>query len=187
MDRTVGRLCPWTKYPLIALAIIAIGPSIIAMVLYVGYAVGIIQPPAYGYSFAPDIYVLPVVFAVVNWPFIVLYFACRSEAKSEWPNVRSTRLAMWFSLVAMALPSAILLFTTVPEEMVSNAFGAGQGVGIVLLYLIWPVLLPFTSSIYLAMLMPLPILGLIGWFAGCFIAWATKSSKGAPEADEVIH
>jgi hypothetical protein len=36
-----------------------------------------------------------------------------------------------------------------------------------------PHLLLFTS---------VPILGLLGWFAGRFIAWVTKSSDVAPEA-----
>lgn len=41
-----GQSLTWTQIPLIALAIISIGPSIVAVVLYLAYTFGIIQPGA---------------------------------------------------------------------------------------------------------------------------------------------
>lgn len=43
-----GQSLTWTHIPLIALAIISIGPSIVAVVLYLAYTFSIIQPGAYG-------------------------------------------------------------------------------------------------------------------------------------------
>jgi hypothetical protein len=71
--------------------------------------------------------------------------------KREWPS--SVRLAMWFSLVAMAFPNTGLMLAAL-----WGISTGGQGLGVFLA----------------AELFILPIFGLIGWFAGRFIAWASK-------------
>jgi len=134
-----GQSLTWTQIPLIALAIISIGPSIVAVVLYLAYTFGIIQPGAYGFRFSHVfIFESPIDFALLNWPFLALYLVCRI-----WPKFGAARLAMWFSVIAMSLPN-VLLFQLAPE-MVTNAFDAGQGIGITeamlslpIITIIWP-------------------------------------------------
>lgn len=134
-----GQSLTWTHIPLIALAIISIGPSIAAVILYLAYTFGIIQPGAYGFRFSKVfIFESPVSFALINWPFVALYLICRI-----WPKLGAARFAMWFSVVAMSLPN-VVLFLLAPE-MVSNAFDAGQGIGITeamfslpIITILWP-------------------------------------------------
>ena len=84
-----GQSLTWTQIPLIALAIISIGPSIVAVVLYLAYTFGIIQPGAYGFRFSHVfIFELPIDFALLNWPFVALYLVCRI-----WPKFGAARLA----------------------------------------------------------------------------------------------
>jgi hypothetical protein len=99
-----GQSLAWTNIPLIALAIISIGPSICAVILYLTYRFGLVQPHAPGYRFGSFVYFLPVDFALINWAFVPLYVVCRI-----WPNLGAARLAMWFSVVAMSLPGAVCL------------------------------------------------------------------------------
>ena len=40
-----GRSLAWTNVPLIAFAIASLGPSAFAIIIYLGYKVGLIQPP----------------------------------------------------------------------------------------------------------------------------------------------
>jgi hypothetical protein len=66
-----GQSLTWTHIPLIALAIISIGPSIVAVVLYLAYTFSIIQPGAHGFRFSQVfIFESPVHFALLNWPFV---------------------------------------------------------------------------------------------------------------------
>jgi hypothetical protein len=51
-----GQSLAWTNIPLIALAIISIGPSIYAVILYLTYRFGLVQPHAPGYSFRSFVY-----------------------------------------------------------------------------------------------------------------------------------
>lgn len=68
-----GQSLSWTHIPLIALAIISIGPSIVAVVLYLAYTFSIIQPGAYGFTFSRVlIFESPIQFALLNWPFVGL-------------------------------------------------------------------------------------------------------------------
>jgi hypothetical protein len=75
-----GQSLAWTNIPLIALAIISIGPSIYAVILYLTYRFGLVQPHAPGYSFGSFVYFLPVDFALINWAFVPLYVVCRCSA-----------------------------------------------------------------------------------------------------------
>lgn len=165
-----SRSLAWTHVPLIAFAIASLGPSAFAIMIYLGYKFGLIQPDPSGYRFSTFIQDLPFDFAVINWALVALYLTCRL-----WPNVGSARSAMWFSVVAMSLPN-VLLFSTA-WEMVSNARGAGQGIGIIEATLILPIIamilpnpFPGISDAVFEFLSvptaPIPFLGLIGWLVG---------------------
>ena len=120
----------WSNIPLIALAIVSIGPSVCAAILYLAYKFGLSQPAAPGYRFRSFVYSLPADFALLNWAFVPLYVVGRI-----WPRAGSARLAMWFAVVAMSVPN-VVLFGLAPE-MVSNARDAGQGIGIIEAMLLW--------------------------------------------------
>jgi hypothetical protein len=183
-----GQSLAWTNIPLIALAIISIGPSIYAVILYLTYRFGLVQPHAPGYSFGSFVYFLPVDFALINWAFVPLYVVCRI-----WPNLGAARLAMCFSVVAMSVPG-VVLFGLAPE-MVSSAFDSGQGIGVieaVLLWspiaMIWPGIasIIFDADIAFAFVLMaltgfLPILGLIAWLVGQLVGWAVRKTHSYPQ------
>jgi len=179
-----GQPRAWTHVPLIAFAIASLGPSAFAIVIYLGYKSGLVQPPPSGYRFSTFIQDLPIDFAVINWGFVALYVVCR-----VWPNSAGARSAMCFSVVAMSLPN-VLLFS-LASTMVSNAFDAGQGIGIIeatitfpVIALIWqpsyPGILDAGSGIGFAISMlmaPIPFFGLIGWLAGHWIGRTVANSR----------
>src|SRR5258708_11363048 len=68
-----SRSLAWTHVPLIAFAIASLGPSAFAIMIYLGYKFGLIQPVPSGYRFSTYIQDLPFDFAVINWPFVALY------------------------------------------------------------------------------------------------------------------
>jgi len=170
-----GQSLTWTHIPLIALAIISIGPSIVAVVFYLAYTFGIIQPGAHGFKFSQvSIFESPVRFALINWPFVALYLVCRI-----WPEFGAARVAMWFSVVAMSLPN-VLLFLVAPD-MVSNARGAGESIGIVEVVLSFPTITTLWPSTYLdavsALQAPVPLLGLTGWLVGHLVGgWFVRAT-----------
>lgn len=173
-----GRSLAWTHVPLIAFLTVSIGPSAVAILIYLGYRFGLLQAGPSGYRFSTFIFQLPLDFAVMNWGFIALYVTSRLS-----PNFRSTRSAMWISATAMSLLNVPLFFLA--PEMVSNVFDAGQGIGIVQAMLSmplwfgpWPDFLDPASGIGLlvfAPLAPIPFVGLISWIAGQFIGGAPSS------------
>jgi hypothetical protein len=179
-----SRSLAWTHVPLIAFAITSLGPSAFAIMIYLGYKFGLIQPQPSGYSFSTFIRDLPFDFAVINWPFVALYLTCRL-----WPNFGSARSAMWVSVVAMSLPN-VLLFS-LAWTMVSNVFDAGQGIGIIeamlilpIIAMIWPGPLPGNfddgfgiGSVISVLTAPIPFLGLMGWLAGQFVGWPPSNSR----------
>jgi hypothetical protein len=181
-----GQSLAWTNVPLIAFATASIGPSAFAIMIYLGYKVGLIQPGPSGYKFSIFIRDLPFDFAVLNWPFVALYVTCRL-----WPNFRSARIAMWLSVAAMSLPN-ILLFFLAPT-MVSNVFDAGQGIGIIeamlmlpILAMIWPgpALGIFDAGfgigfVISALTAPIPLLGLISWLVVQLFGTASNSRRKA--------
>ncbi len=171
-----SRSLGWTHVPLVAFAIASLGPSAFAIMIYLGYKSGLIQPRPSGYRFSTFIRDLPFDFAVINWPFVALYLTCRL-----WPNFGSARSAMWLSVVAMSLPN-VLLFS-LAWTMVSNVFDAGQGIGVIEAMLIFPIFAMIWSGpapgifdagfgiafVISALTAPIPFLGLTGWLAGQFI------------------
>jgi len=174
----------WTHIPLIAFAIASFGPSAFAIMIYLGYRFGLIQPPPSGYGFSTLIRDMPFDFAAVNWGFVALYLACRLR-----PNFGSARSAMWFSVVAMSLPNVVLF--SLAWEMVSNAKGVGQGIGVMLatislpiITFVWPGPIPgiFDAGfgigfVLSALLAPIPVLGLTGWLLGQLIGWTASSFR----------
>jgi hypothetical protein len=174
----------WTNIPLIALAILSIGPSVCAVILYFSYKFGLIQPSAPGYRFGSFVYFLPVDFALLNWAFVPLYVVGRIR-----PHAGSARLAMWFAVVAMSVPN-VVLFGLAPE-MVSNARDAGQGIGVMEAVLLWsPIqtILPgifaivdaagFEYSFILnALTGLLPTLGLVAWLLGRIVGGLIRTAQ----------
>lgn len=162
-----------SNIPLVALAIVSIGPSVCAAILYLAYKVGLIQPPVRGYRFSSFVYSLPADFALLNWAFVPLYVVGRI-----WPSAGSARLAMWLAVVAMSVPN-VILFGLAPE-MISNAFDAGQGIGIIEamllqspIQMIWPGLYEIIDRagfeywfVLTALTGLLPTLGLAAWLLG---------------------
>jgi hypothetical protein len=179
-----GRSLAWTQVPLIAFAIASIGPSVFAIIIYLAYKFGLIQPERSGYGFSTFIRDLPFDFAALNWPFVALYLACRL-----WPNFGSARSAMWLAVIAMSLPN-VLLFSLAPT-MVSNVFDAGQGIGVIeamlglpIIAMIWPGPMPgiFDAGfgigfIISALTAPIPLFGSVGWFAGQSIGRAASNVR----------
>src|SRR6266566_3102907 len=55
-----SRSLAWTHVPLIAFAIASLGPSAFAIMIYLGYKFGLIQPKPSGYSFSTFIRDLPI-------------------------------------------------------------------------------------------------------------------------------
>jgi len=177
-----GQSLAWTNIPLIALAIISIGPSIFAAILYLTYRFGLVQPPARGFRFGSFVYSLPVDFALMNWAFVPLYVVCRIR-----PNLGAARLAMWFSVVVMSVPN-VVLFGLAPE-MISSAYDSGQGIGIIQAVLLWPPIAMIwpglasliidadTSLMFVLMALTgvLPTLGLVTWVAGRLVGRAVPS------------
>lgn len=177
-----GRSLAWTRVPLIAWLIVSVGPSILAIIIYLGYRFGLMQPGPAGYQFSIFISALPLDFAIINWAFVALFLVCRL-----WPDLRGAKSAMWFSVVAMSLPN-ILLFALAPE-MVSNVKDAGQGIGVIEAVLILPIVAmilpgpisgifdaPGIGPVISTLMAPMPLLGLIGWLVG----WA--ASRVRPKA-----
>lgn len=167
-----GQSLGWTQVPLIAFLTVSLGPSAVAILIYLGYKLGLSEAGPSGYRFSSFISQLPLDFATMNWGFVVLYVTCQLL-----PNFRSARLAMWLSVVAMSLLNVPLFFLA--PEMVSNVVDAGQGIGVVEAMLSMPVWFgPYPKfldpdsgigTLLFGLLAPIPVLGLIGWLAGQFI------------------
>jgi hypothetical protein len=146
----------WMFAPLIAFAIFAVGPSVLAPIFYILHSTVDLTPLIGRPHHAPSLLAIlfePLVLALGLWPFLWLYGYVRDKLIAQPAEWRSIRLATLVSTVAMSLPSTLFLVGT-PQEMMSSAPDAGQGTGIAVF---WFMLL-------------LPIPGVIGWLIGRGIA-----------------
>lgn len=188
----VGPSPPIATYrrpPTIAFLTVSIGPSAVAILIYLGYKAGLLQLGPSGYHFSSFIFQLPLEFALMNWGFVALYVICRLS-----PNSASARPAMWLSATAMSFFNLPLFL--LPPEMVSNVRDAGQGIGIIQAVLsmpLWfgpyPDFLQHESVIgllVLAPLTPIPFSGLVGWLVGRFTGTTANSPKAKTGA-VVVH
>lgn len=176
-----GRSLGWTQVPLLAFVTVSVGPSAVAVLIYLGDKAGLLQPAPSGYRFSSFILQLPLDFAVMNWGFVALYVASRLSADSG-----SARVAMWLSAAAMACFNVPLFFLA--PEMVSSVFDAGQGIGVILAMLsmpFWPGPYPAfldpgsgIGLLVFAPLAPIPLAGLVCWLAGRFIGWPARAANG---------
>jgi len=148
----------WMFMPLVAFAIFAAGPSVIATIAYFLNLAVDLRPFVGSRPLDPITLLLqPLILTLALWPFLYLYGATRDkliEQPAEW---RSIRLATIGATVAMSLPSTVFLVGT-PQEILSSARDAGQGTGI---------------GCFLFMLL-LWIPGVIGWVIGRGIAWMLR-------------
>lgn len=177
------RAPAWTNIPLIALAIISIGPSVFAVILYLSYKLGLMEPSAPGYQFRSFVYFLPADFVLLNWAFVPLYVVGRMR-----PHVGPARLAMWFAVVAMSVPNIVLF--GLASEMISNARDAGQGIGIIEAVLLWSPLQTIVPGIFAivdaagfeysfvlnALTGFLPMLGLVAWLLGRLVGGQIRTA-----------
>jgi hypothetical protein len=153
-----SKLPAWTRVPLIAIAIFAVGPSVLGLILHVLYLAGANLGQFIGPLEKPprlDAVVFdPVVLTAGLWPFLTLYGVTLNSLMQDRSTWRSVRMAMIVSVATMSLPSTFLLVATV-QEMMSSAPDAGQGTGILcVLFMVF-----------------LPIPAVVGWFIGRGIAW----------------
>ena len=122
----------WMFLPLVAFAIFAVGPSLLAPILFILGAAVDLGPLVGRPQHAPSLLAIllgPLVLTIGLWPFLWLYGYVRDtliEQPAEW---RSLRLATIASTIAMSLPSTVFLLDA-PQEMMSSAPDAGQGTGI---------------------------------------------------------
>jgi hypothetical protein len=109
-----------------------------------------------------------------------------------WPRAGAARNAMWFAVVAMALPN-IMLFGLAPI-MVSGAFDAGQGIGIVqfLLFMSPIHMIPGFGDLMInasgdyffllgALTGILPFFGLVAWLLGHFAGRHVQAAAPGPK------
>src|SRR5215471_5170257 len=102
----------WLFLPLIAFAIFAVAPSVLALIASILNLVVDLSPFVGPRRRLPtpmwlllSVLLEPLVLTIALWPFLALYSATRSiliERPSEW---RSIRLAMIGAAAAMTLPS----------------------------------------------------------------------------------
>ena len=152
-----GAAVVWPYIPLIAFAVLCVGPSVLAPILYVLSAAVDISGLVGADARAPGLAALlfyPFLFVLPYWPFLALYDVMRKALIRDPSSQQSIRLAMIASTFAMALPCSLFLIGT-PAEMMSSARDAGQGTGIAMLF--YAIFLPFP--------------GIIGWWIGRRIAW----------------
>lgn len=147
----------WMFMPLIAFAIFAFGPSVLAPIVFILSLLVHLSslsglPPR-----LPDPITLllePPLLTIALWPFLTLYRTTRDtliEQPGEW---RSIRLATIGATIAMCLPSTVLL-VGMPLAMVSPSRDAGEGAGFLCLFFMVLLWIP----------------GVIGWLIGHGIAW----------------
>jgi hypothetical protein len=146
----------WTRIPLLAFAVFAIGPSILGLILHVLYLAGVEFLPFIGpLERAPGLDAIlfgPLALTFGLWPFLALYGVTQDSLIRDRSAWRSVRMAMIASVVAMSLPSTVLLVGTA-LEMITLGPNAGQASG----------------SLVFMFFLPIP--AVFGWYIGRGIAW----------------
>jgi hypothetical protein len=146
----------WMFIPLIAFAIFAVGPSLIAAILYILHLIFDLSAYLGAVRGGPgplSLLLEPLVLTIALWPFLALYGILRDRLIAQPATWKSIRLATIGATLAMSLPSTMFLLG-VPLEMLSSARDAGQGTGILIFLFVFL----------------LPILGIFGWLTGRGIA-----------------
>jgi len=147
----------WVFMPLIAFAIFAFGPSVLAPIAYILSLLIHLSPYGGLPPRLPDPITLllePLILTMALWPFLLLYSATRGKLIEQPEAWRSLRLATIGATLAMSLPSAALLVGA-PMDMVSPARDAGEGTGFLCLFFMVLLWIP----------------GAVGWLIGRGIAW----------------
>jgi hypothetical protein len=142
----------WLYFPLIAYLAFAVGPSVLAPILFVlSFFVDIpVQRLADPISLVISAFFLGLTF----WPFLWLYGYARDALIEDPSDEKSLRLATIMSTVAMSLPCSLLAILSA-GAMISSARDAYQVTGIAIIFFF--ILLPFP--------------GILGWLTGRGIAW----------------
>ena len=141
----------WLYIPLVAYLVFAVGPSVLAPILFV-LSLLVDIPPV---QRAPDLISLliyPLLLGLTCWPFLWLYGFARDALIADPSSEKSLRLAAIMSVIAMSVPCSLFLVTA-PAEMTSSA--PGQATGFAVFFFI--IFLPFP--------------GILGWLTGRGIAW----------------
>src|SRR5882672_10680154 len=144
----------WLYIPLVAFLVFAVGPSVLAPILFVLSL--LVDIPIVGpVQRAPDlisILVYPLLLGLTCWPFLWLYGFARDALIEDPSSEKSLRLATIMSVVAMSVPCSRFL-VAVPGEMMSSAVGQGTGI----------------AAFFFIIFLPLP--GILGWLTDRGIAW----------------
>jgi len=132
----------WMFMPLIAFAIFAGGPPVLAPIAYIVSLLVHLSPYGGLPPRLPDPITLllqPPILTIALWPFLTLYRVTRGKLIEQPEDWRSIRLATIAATLALSLPSVALL-VFVPADLVSPARDAGQGSGFLCLFfmvLLW--------------------------------------------------
>ncbi len=148
----------WMFMPIVAFAIFAGGPSVLAPIAYFVNLVVDLSPFVGSRPLdALAILLQPFVLTIALWPFLFLYGETRHRVIKEPVEWRTTRLATIGATFAMSLPSAVLMIGAT-QAMTMPGRDAGQGIGIL--------------CFLFMMLLWIP--GVVGWAIGRCIAWMLR-------------
>jgi len=145
----------WLYVPLIAYLALAVGPSVLAPILFVlSFFVDI---PVQRLPDPISLAISAVLQGLALWPFLWLYGFARDALIADPSAEKSLRIATIMSTIAMGLPCSLLSLALI-GAMMSSARDASQGWGIMVVF-----------SIIL-----LPLLGSLGWLTGRGLAWILR-------------
>ena len=106
----------WMFIPLIAFAIFAVGPSLIAAILYILHLIFDLSAYLGAVRGGPgplSLLLEPLVLTIALWPFLALYGILRDRLIAQPATWKSIRLATIGATLAMSLPSTMLASVTV--------------------------------------------------------------------------
>jgi hypothetical protein len=136
----------WTYAPLVAFAILSLWPS-------AALVVGMLLGDRLSSEWILGTVVVILLSAAANWAFVYLYSETRERVEHAISQpIGSVRIAMWSSLLAMAIPNAASILFLFWATYGQRNQGVAPGLFLLLLLFCFAFILP--------------IFGLIGWFAG---------------------